>query len=222
MPAAERATVVTINGLLSSILPSSVRSASIPSLSPAIASAEPASHEDAGFAQGRVEGSQQTRSTAAISDTAEISDAARAAHDEQHGTSDAEEAEIRELKQRHDEVVAHEQAHKTAGGAYAGAISYDYQTGPDQKRYAVSGSVPIDTSPISGDPQATIRKMEQVKRAALAPAQPSAADHQVAAKAEREKMAARAELQKYQQAARSGSDSEAAAPNPGAILDVVA
>jgi hypothetical protein len=49
--------------------------------------------------------------------------------------------------------------------------------------YAVSGEVSIDSSPVKGDPKATVRKMEQVVRAALAPAQPSGQDRAVAAAA---------------------------------------
>ena len=48
--------------------------------------------------------------------------------------------------------------------------------------YAVGGEVKIDTSK-ENTPQATISKMQKVKKAALAPAQPSAQDRSVAAKA---------------------------------------
>jgi hypothetical protein len=59
--------------------------------------------------------------------------------------------------------------------------------------YAVSGEVKIDTSP-EKDPEATIRKMQKVRKAALAPAQPSATDRSVAAKASQIEAQARAEL----------------------------
>jgi hypothetical protein len=48
--------------------------------------------------------------------------------------------------------------------------------------YAVGGEVKIDISPES-TPEATIRKMQQVRKAALAPAQPSSTDRAVAAQA---------------------------------------
>ena len=83
---------------------------------------------------------------------------------------------IEDLKMRDREVKAHEQAHKSVGGQYTGAISYSYQAGPDGKRYAVGGEVPIDVSPVSGDPQATMTKMTIVRAAATAPAEPSAQD----------------------------------------------
>lgn len=101
---------------------------------------------------------------------------------------------VEELKLRDREVRAHEQAHKSVGGQYAGAISFSYQAGPDGKRYAVGGEVPIDVAPIAGDPQATIAKMTVVSAAAAAPAQPSAQDQIVAAQAARLISEAQAEL----------------------------
>ena len=65
---------------------------------------------------------------------------------------------------------AHEAAHQAAGGQYAGAMSFTYQRGPDGAQYAVGGEVPIDVSPVAGDPQATIEKMRVVRSAAMAPA----------------------------------------------------
>lgn len=109
------------------------------------------------------------------------------------GLTDEEEAYVQELRAIDREVRAHEAAHASTGGAFAGQPSYDYVTGPDGARYAVSGRVSIDTSAISGDPEATIRKLETVRRAALAPAQPSGQDRAVAAQAEVGLREARAE-----------------------------
>ncbi len=61
--------------------------------------------------------------------------------------------------------------------------SFSYKRGPDGRNYAVAGEVSIDTAPVPGDPQATIRKMRQVKTAALAPASPSSQDLKVASRA---------------------------------------
>ena len=91
---------------------------------------------------------------------------------------------LESLRQRDQEVRLHEQAHLLAAGPYAkGAPSYTYQTGPDGQRYAVGGEVPIDLSAVSGDPQATLQKALTVRRAALAPTDPSEADQAVAAQA---------------------------------------
>ncbi|MFD2631241.1 putative metalloprotease CJM1_0395 family protein [Idiomarina piscisalsi] len=105
---------------------------------------------------------------------------------------------VDELKSRDQEVRVHEQAHAAVGGQYAGSPSYEYERGPDGKSYAVGGEVQIDVSPVQGDPQATIQKMQVVRRAALAPAQPSAADRAIAADAANKATQARAELAKQQ------------------------
>ncbi len=114
--------------------------------------------------------------------------------------SEEEQKEIEQLKERDAEVRTHEQAHIAAGGAYIlGGASYNYQNGPDGKRYAVGGSVDISTSPIPDDPQATISKMQTVRAAALAPAEPSGQDQQVAASATQNMMTAQQELQEKRQ-----------------------
>lgn len=124
------------------------------------------------------------------------------------GLTEEERAQVDELKQTDRKVRAHEQAHATAGGAYASSPSYEYENGPDGNRYAIGGEVSIDVSPVSGDPEATIQKMEVVKRAALAPAEPSPQDRAVAAQADQTRLKAQAELREQnteeQQAATEG------------------
>lgn len=105
-----------------------------------------------------------------------------------------DQLEIAELASRDREVRAHEQAHAAVGSAYAGAPTYTFSRGPDGKRYAIGGEVSIDSSPVPNDPEATLRKMELVQRAALAPAEPSAQDLRVAAQAAAQATLARAEL----------------------------
>lgn len=123
--------------------------------------------------------------------------------------SEDERAEVRKLKQRDQEVRRHEQAHKAAAGKLAsGGPSFGYTRGPDGKQYAVNGEVQIDVSPVSGDPEATIRKMRQVQSAARAPAQPSGADLKVAASAAKQEASARAELRKENAAESEGSATE--------------
>ncbi|MBA3074358.1 MAG: hypothetical protein FP831_12220 [Anaerolineae bacterium] len=109
--------------------------------------------------------------------------------------SSEEAQQVAELKSRDREVRTHEMAHMMVGGSLVRkGASYQYQTGPDGQRYAVGGEVSIDSSAVSGDPSATIRKMQQVKRAALAPAEPSSQDRAVAAAAAQTEAAARLEL----------------------------
>jgi hypothetical protein len=110
-----------------------------------------------------------------------------------------EQQAVEKLKALDREVRTHEMAHVLAGGAYVtSGPSYTYQTGPDGKGYAVGGSVGIDTSPVEGDPEATIQKMQTVAAAALAPASPSGQDMKVAAAARQAEAKARAELAKVQ------------------------
>ena len=111
----------------------------------------------------------------------------------QQELSDEEKEIVAELKRRDTEVRRHEQAHSSAGGSYAGAPSYEYERGPDGRMYAVGGEVKIDTRPLK-DPEATVRKMDIVIRAALAPANPSAQDHAVAAQAKQARQQAIAEV----------------------------
>lgn len=82
--------------------------------------------------------------------------------------SEEEMLERNDLKLRDREMRTHEQQHAAVGGQHAGSPSYEYETGPDGKQYAVEGSVQVDMSPVPGDPAATIQKMQQIKAAALA------------------------------------------------------
>lgn len=116
---------------------------------------------------------------------------------------------IEELKKRDAEVRRHEQAHKAAAGQHAkGGPKFEYEQGPDGKQYAVGGEVQIDTSEVPNDPKATIQKAEQIKKAALAPQEPSAQDRKVAAEADRMEAKARQELTKQRQAETKNTYSE--------------
>ncbi|PTY37896.1 hypothetical protein BGP77_15635 [Saccharospirillum sp. MSK14-1] len=115
---------------------------------------------------------------------------------------------IRDLARRDREVRSHEQAHQTVGGQYAGAMKLDYTTGPDGRRYAVSGEVPIDLSPVPGNPEATRLKAQQIRQAALAPAEPSSQDRSVAAQATQLALQAQVELRQQERAETEDSDRE--------------
>ncbi len=109
--------------------------------------------------------------------------------------TDEELVKLTVLKQRDTEVRVHEQAHLSAAGAYAaGGASFSYTTGPNGKRYATGGEVPIDMTK-EDSPAATILKMQTVRRAALAPANPSSADRAIAAQASSRELEAKSELQ---------------------------
>ncbi len=127
--------------------------------------------------------------------------------------TEQEKAEVRELKKRDAEVRRHEQAHARAGAPHTGTPSYEYETGPDGKQYAVGGTTPIDVSPVAGDPAATIEKMRTVKAAASAPAERSGQDRAVAAQSDAELRKAQAELAK-QKTEEAVAATQGAAPTP--------
>lgn len=127
----------------------------------------------------------------------------------QQKLSEEEIEEVDELKSRDQEVRVHEQAHAAVGGRYASSPSYDYERGPDGKSYAIGGEVQIDVSPVNGDPEATIQKMQVVRRAAMAPAQPSPADRAIASEATNKATQARAELAQMQiESGQGGEEGE--------------
>jgi hypothetical protein len=125
-----------------------------------------------------------------------------------------EAAQVAKLKARDAQVRAHEGAHLAAGGGVVkGGASYTYQRGPDGRNYAVGGEVPVDTSPVSGNPSATLAKAQQIRAAAMAPADPSPQDRAVASQAAAMASRASAELGRKNQGGAGGE------PKPGSVLD---
>ncbi|MDH3647653.1 MAG: putative metalloprotease CJM1_0395 family protein [Gammaproteobacteria bacterium] len=117
-----------------------------------------------------------------------------------------EHAELRDLRARDREVRAHELAHLAAAGAHArGGANFTYKPGPDGRRYAVAGEVSIDTSEVAGDPAATLTKAKQIRRAALAPAEPSAQDRRIATQASAMATKASSELAQQRRTPESNS-----------------
>jgi hypothetical protein len=124
---------------------------------------------------------------------------------------------VQELKARDSEVRQHEQAHVAAAGRYAnGGPQYEFTTGPDGRQYATGGHVSIDVSPAS-TPEATIQKAQVVRRAALAPAQPSGQDRAVAAQASQLESDARREIREAQQTETQGGEGEEVIDGTGGI-----
>lgn len=100
---------------------------------------------------------------------------------------------VSELQAADTNVRAHEAAHMAAGGGLTSPASYTYEQGPDNKMYAVAGEVGISTSE-GNTPQESLNKAQTIRRAALAPADPSPQDLKVAAQAASMEMSARAEI----------------------------
>lgn len=100
----------------------------------------------------------------------------------QEGKSPEKDAVIRELENIERGVIAHEAAHQAAAGRFGGPVSYTRTMGPDGKSYITGGQVPIRF--VTGStPEETLRNMEQIQKAALAPGDPSGQDIRVAARA---------------------------------------
>jgi len=124
------------------------------------------------------------------------------------------------LSARDREVRAHEQAHASIGGQYAGAAQFQYQQGPDGVRYAVAGEVPIDIGR-EATPEETLRKAQIVKRAALAPAEPSPQDRSVAAEATRLEAEAKQDLvlERAKERTRSESSEDSSSEDRADIVE---
>ena len=92
-------------------------------------------------------------------------------------------------------IYAHEMAHKSAGGQFAGAISIERNS----EGIPVSGHVPIQMPTLNKkNPQQTIDHANTVIRAAMAPSDPSGQDYKVANQASQIKMQAQALKNKNQ------------------------
>lgn len=105
-----------------------------------------------------------------------------------------QQRQVDALRETDRKVRAHEQAHLSTGGDLVeGGPSFTYSAGADGKRYAVAGEVNIDVSP-ARTPEETILKALHIRAAALAPADPSAQDRQVASLASQMETQARQAL----------------------------
>jgi len=108
--------------------------------------------------------------------------------------SDTDRRQLEALKSTDRAVRAHEAAHMAAGGSLVtSGASFSFETGPDGQRYAVAGEVGIDTSK-GRTPEETLVRAQQIRAAALAPADPSGQDRSVAAAAAQMAADARAEI----------------------------
>jgi len=87
----------------------------------------------------------------------------------------------------------HELAHKSVGGELAGPIRYKYTKGPDGRMYITGGEVPLKLKE-GKTPEETVEVAQKVKRAALAPVNPSPQDRAIAAKATAMEIKARIEM----------------------------
>ena len=81
------------------------------------------------------------------------------------------------IRKNYNKIYAHEMAHKSAGGTFAGEISIERNS----EGIPVSGHVPIQMPVLDkSNPQKTIDHANVVIKAALAPGDPSDQDYKVA------------------------------------------
>lgn len=142
------------------------------------------------------------------------------------GQTEDQRRQVEKLKETDRKVRAHEQAHIAAGGALVqGGASYTYDKGPDGRTYAVAGEVSIDVSP-GRSPEESLTKAQQIRAAAMAPADPSPQDRRVAAGAARLESSARAEQAKERAteaaAKQEGSGSAGGMPEEQASVPAAA
>lgn len=84
------------------------------------------------------------------------------------------------IKQRYNEIYAHELAHKNAAGSLAGSIVIER----DSNGVPVGGHVSIQMPTLDPEnPEKTIQHADVVIKSALAPSDPSAQDYKVASQA---------------------------------------
>ena len=121
-----------------------------------------------------------------------------------------EQQVVAELVATDAHVRAHEAAHMGAGGGLASPASFTYEKGPDNKMYAVAGEVGISTGE-GNTPQETLAKAQQIRRAALAPSDPSPQDLKVAAQAASMEMSARSQIMAEKMAQMQNDQKESAA-----------
>ena len=147
--------------------------------------------------QGLQSSSEYQKSNTSLPDSDKSSESANAPEDSE--LTPDEERKVQELQKIDQKVRTHEQAHLSAAGGYArGGASYEYTNGPDGARYAVAGHVNMDTGR-EPSPEATLQKANIVRKAALAPADPSSSDRQIAAAMSKMAQEARQELTQEQQ-----------------------
>ncbi len=92
------------------------------------------------------------------------------------------QSDVRKLINWENNVKQHEQAHMAVGGGLVSTARFSYTLGPDGKRYVSGGEVSISI-PSSENEEDNLNTLERVKRAALAPADPSPQDIKTAAMA---------------------------------------
>lgn len=114
-------------------------------------------------------------------------------------------------QQQYDEIFQHESAHQSAAGAFGGGINIEYGA----NGIPVGGHVDVQMPSLdSENPEGSVQHAETVKRAALAPSDPSGQDMSVASQAQAILGQAQVLVQQKQQREQQGLPPTAAAGVP--------
>ncbi len=105
--------------------------------------------------------------------------------------SPEEHKEIEKIRKNSRNVKRRELVYRAVVGNHVrGAVSFQYEIGPDGMKYAVAGHTAIDTRPIINNPEASIRKAQAIKRTKI--------DRSVAVEVEKMEREARLALKEKQ------------------------
>lgn len=110
---------------------------------------------------------------------------------------------VKRLKQQEEKVMRRVNSRLAAGGDICEKPTFQYEIGPDGKRYKTAGEVKIDISPCK-TPEETIAKMQRVKKAAMACGEPTKEDRAIYEEADR--IAQMAQAQLNQERARQSAE----------------
>jgi hypothetical protein len=94
-----------------------------------------------------------------------------------HGLTPREAALVRDLARQDEEVQRRAKRQYLIGQPYAAHPEFWYVIGPRSRQYAVTGLTRFDAAMIEGDPAATLKKLQTLRRAALAPLAPTDEDY---------------------------------------------
>lgn len=116
---------------------------------------------------------------------AALQNAAVPANSKDPGLTPEEVRTVAALERRDGSVRQEEQIHAAQAGAFGGAPVYEYEVGPDGKRYAVAGEVPVHVKNPTGDAEQLARALAVLSQTTTSTGAPSAQDIAVAQRAAR-------------------------------------
>ncbi len=124
--------------------------------------------------------------------------------------TEEEQREIEKIRKNGRNIRRRELVYRAIVGNHVrGAVSFQYDTGPDGIKYATEGHTSIDTRPVINNPEASIRKAQAIKR--------TKTDRSVAVEVDKMEREARQKLREEQ---RLESENTAKAINKEDSIDI--